>query len=128
MTDVVKDVKSKSDFAILNVAKKIKDTYEDGVDLNSLLIGEDVNGEKYEICEINIVGSDGIIKKSTNKDYEGFNFYNQNQPGSQSKEFLVLLGEKDSLVQDFTKNAILLNGRMCCKSRFCSSVFEKTIN
>ena len=66
MTDVVKDVKSKSDSAILNVAKKVKQEYDDnGVDLSTLLQGEDVIGDKYEICEINIVGNDGIIKKST---------------------------------------------------------------
>ena len=106
MTDVVKDVKSKSDSAILSVAKKVKKTYGDnnGVDLSTLLIGEDDNGERYEICEINIVGSDGIIKKSTDKGHEGFNFNNQKTPDSQSKEFLVLLDEQEFLVQDFTVN------------------------
>jgi LytS/YehU family sensor histidine kinase len=48
MTDVVKDVKSKSDEAILNVAKKVKEVYENdnGVDLSTLLQGEDVVGDK----------------------------------------------------------------------------------
>ena len=107
MTDVVKDVKSKSDSAILSVAQKVKETYEDNteVDLNTLLLGEDTNGDKYEICEINIVGSDGIIKKSTDKNKEGFDFNDDNPSTVQPKEFLVLLGEQEQLVQDFTKNA-----------------------
>ena len=108
MTDVVKDVKSKSDSAILNVAKKVKAVYENdnGVDLSSLLQGEDVVGNKYEICEINIVGNDGIIKKSTAKANEGFNFNDENESIEQPKEFLILLGETEQLVQDFTQNAI----------------------
>ena len=106
MSDVVTDVKLKSDSKILNVAKKVKKEYLENtsVDLSSLLIGEDYVGEKYEICEINVVGNDGIIKKSTDKEKEGFNFYEENPNVSQPKEFLALLGEKEFLVQDFTKN------------------------
>ena len=106
MTDVVKDVKSKSDSAILNVAKKVKQeyVYDNGVDLSTLLQGDDVIGDKYEICEINIVGNDGIIKKSTDKANEGFNFNETDD--EQPKEFLVLLGETEQLVQDFTENAL----------------------
>ena len=60
MNDVVTDVKLKSDSAIINVAKKVKEEYEgnNNIDLNTLLKGEDINGDKYEICEINIVGQD----------------------------------------------------------------------
>ena len=104
MTDVVKDVKSKSDSAILNVAKKVKQEYDNGVDLSTLLSGEDLNGDKYEIFEINIVGNDGIIKKSTDKVKEGFNFNETDD--EQPKEFLVLLGETEQLVQDFTENTL----------------------
>jgi hypothetical protein len=67
----------KSDSKILNVAKKVKKEYLENtsVDLSSLLIGEDYVGEKYEICEINVVGNDGIIKKSTDTEKEGFNYW-----------------------------------------------------
>ena len=107
MSDVVTAVKLKSDSKIINVAKKVKEAYEsdNGVDLNALLSGEDANGDRYEICEINIVGGDGIIKKSTDKGNEGFDFNDENQSTVQSKEFLALLSEKDSWVQDFTVNA-----------------------
>ena len=107
MSDVVTDVKLKSDSKIINVAKKVKKTYELNleVDLSTLLQGEDIIGDDNEICEINIVGKDGIIKKSTDKSIIGFDFYNKKQSTAQSEEFLALLGEKDSLVQDFTVNA-----------------------
>ncbi|MBE7083379.1 MAG: hypothetical protein E7373_02095 [Clostridiales bacterium] len=106
MTDVVTDVKLKSDLKITKVATKVKATYEtnNNVDLNTLLHGEDENGDKYEICEINIVGNDGIIKKSTDTTKEGFNFYETDD--EQPKQFLDLLGEKEELVQDFSKNAV----------------------
>ena len=107
MSDVVIDVKLKSDSKIINVAKKVKQVYEsdNNVDLTTLLQGEDYIGEKYEICEINIVGNDGIIKKSTDESIIDFDFYDKSQSTEQSEEFLVLLGNKDSLVQDFTLNA-----------------------
>ena len=108
MNDVVTDVKLKSDSAIINVAKKVKEEYEgnNNIDLNTLLKGEDINGDKYEICEINIVDGDGKIYKSTAKSNEGFDFNDKAQSSEQSDQFLVLLGETDSLVQDFTENAV----------------------
>ena len=107
MNDVVTDIKEKSDTAILNVAEKVKDAYEDdnNVDLSALLTGEDVAGDKYEICEINVVSSEGIIDKSTDSSIIGFDFYDENKSTEQSQQFLVLLGESTSLVQEFMKNA-----------------------
>ena len=107
MNDVITDIKLKSDSAILNVAQKVKEEYEldDNVDLKSLLSGEDNIGDKYEICEINIVGKDGIIKKSTDENIIGFNFTDENQSSAQSRQFLVLLEDEPSLVQEFTENA-----------------------
>ena len=32
---------------------------------------------KYEICEINVVGTNGIIIKSTDANVVGFDFYNE---------------------------------------------------
>ena len=107
MNDVITDIKVKSDSAILNVAKKVKEEYEldNDVDLKSLLSGEDSVGDKYEICEINIVDKDGIIKKSTDESKIWFDFKDENQSSAQSQQFLVLLDEETSLVQEFTKNA-----------------------
>ena len=108
MNDVVKDVKLKSDSAIINVAKKVKELYEgnNSIDLSTLLQGQDVNGDAYEICEINIVDGNGIIQKSTASTNEGFDFKDEEQSTEQSKQFLALLGDTESLVQDFTENAV----------------------
>ena len=107
MTDVITDVKSKSETSMLSIAKKVKQVYESDntVDLTTLLKGEDYLGEKYEICEINIVGQDGKIDKSTDERKIGFDFYDQNQSTEQSQQFLELLGKSTELVQDFTLNA-----------------------
>ena len=108
MTDVITDVKLKSETSMLKIAEKVKEAYEldENVNLNDLLQGEDVLGDKYEICEINVVGTDGIIKKSTDA-HVGFDFYNEDTSNQQTREFLSLLENKDisSLVQDFTLNA-----------------------
>ena len=107
MNDIITDIKSKSDTAILNVAKKVKQEYElnNSVNLKELLQGEDILGDKYEICEINIVGKDGIIDESTDESIKDFDFADKNQSTLQSQEFLSLLGETAYLVQEFTVNA-----------------------
>ena len=107
MNDIITDIKSKSDTAILNVAQKVKQEYalDKGVDLSNLLQGEDVLGDRYEICEINIVGQDGIIAKSTDKNIIGFNFADESESTQQSQAFLALLGDTEYLVQEFTMNA-----------------------
>ena len=107
MSDVVTDVKSKADLAIINAAKKVREAYESNndVELSTLLSGEDIEGNKYEISEINIVSSEGIIIKSTDSaKNEGFNFITATD--DQPRQFLVLLGEEDELVQDFGENAV----------------------
>ena len=107
MNDVITDVKLKSDKAILNVAKKVKYVYgqDNSVDIISLLEGEDYVGDKYEICEINVVGQNGKIWKSTDSRNVGFDFTDENESTTQSKEFLKLLGNTPDLVQEFTENA-----------------------
>ena len=107
MSDVVTDIKSKADLAITNVAKKVREVYENNndVDLSTLLKGEDIEGVKYEICEINIVNGEGIIIKSTDAARnEGFNFVSSTD--DQPRQFLALLGEQDELVQDFDENTL----------------------
>ena len=112
MNDVITDIKLKSETALLNVAKKVKAEYEqdNNVDLSTLLEGEDSLGDKYEICEINIVGQDGILKKSTDASIVGFDFNDKNEETEQAQEFLLLLDDEipddSSLVQEFTVNSI----------------------
>ena len=107
MSDVITDVKTKSETSMMNIAKKVKKEYEhdNNVDLTSLLQGEDIVGDKYEICEINIVGQDGVIHKSSDPSIVGFDFYNEGNETEQTQECLSLLGDKTELVQEFTVNA-----------------------
>ena len=110
MTDVITDVKLKSETSMLNIAEKVKQIYEkdNNVDLTTLLSGEDKLYDKYEICEINVVGTDGIIKKSTDTKVVGFDFYNEKTSNHQTQEFLAFMQKENEpyLVQDFTTNAI----------------------
>lgn len=53
--------------------------------------------QQYDVAEISIVGSDGKIKESTNKDFIGYNMAG----GEQSAEFLKLLGDFKEVVQDY---------------------------
>ena len=106
MNDVITDVKLKSETNMLSIANKIKEGL-DSANLSDLLQGELDTGEKYEICEINVIDTDGVIKKSSDATIVGFDFYDSANQTQQTKEFVTLLEDetKSYLVQDFTVNA-----------------------
>ena len=91
--DVETDIKEKSDEQFLAIADKVKAEYEQNrrVSLSAL-------AEKYNIEEINIVNSDGIIINSTEADV--INNYDMNSK-EQSKEFVDTLKVQDSFVQQY---------------------------
>ena len=91
MNDVITDVRGKSDEYLLDITENIRAEYKENKDasLDSL-------AEKYNVTEINIVAQDGTITASTEEELIG-NF-NMNSTG-QSKEFMVLTGEKTEFVQ-----------------------------
>ena len=91
MTDVITDVRGKSDESLLEITERIRSEYEtdEAVSLDEL-------AEKYNVTEINIVSSDGTIIASTDEELVGvFNM----KSTEQSNEFMVLTGEKTELVQ-----------------------------
>ena len=94
MTDVITDVRGKSNESLLNITKNIRSEYEKdkSVSLKAL-------AEKYNVIEINIVASDGSIIDSTEKSNIG-NF-NMNST-EQSKEFMVLTEDKNEYVQVYS--------------------------
>jgi hypothetical protein len=55
--------------------------------------------KKYKVIEINVVSSDGTIIDSTEEKHIGF--FNMNST-EQSKEFMVLTGEKSEYVQVYS--------------------------
>jgi serine phosphatase RsbU (regulator of sigma subunit)/anti-sigma regulatory factor (Ser/Thr protein kinase) len=94
INDVEADVKGKSDAQLLGIAKKVKAEYEANrkVSLKTL-------AEKYDIKEINVVNSDGLITNSTEPDV--INKYDMNSK-AQSKEFVDTLKTQDSFVQQYS--------------------------
>ena len=94
MTDVITDVRGKSNENLLSITKNIRSEYEKdkNVPLDSL-------AEKYNVTEINIVAPDGSITDSTEEGIIGS--FNMNSTG-QSKEFMVLTGEKNEYVQVYS--------------------------
>ena len=94
MNDVITDVREKSDENLLNITKNISAEYE-----NNKTVSLDSLAEKYNVTEINIVASDGMIIASTDEELIGI--FNMNST-EQSKEFMVLAGEKTEFVQMYS--------------------------
>lgn len=92
--DVRADINDASDANLLKITQKIRDTlaqegYSEEV-LNALM-------NQYDVSEINVIDSKGLITHSTTSSYIGFNM----RSGSQSNEFMVLTQDKDYLVQQY---------------------------
>lgn len=83
------DIIDASDDNLLNLTYSIRDELQ-----NSTL--KDV-AEKYNVPEISIINSDGIIADSNVEKYIGFDM----SFGEQSSEFLCLLGNTTEYVQDY---------------------------
>ena len=94
MIDVSTDVRGKSNENLLSITKNIRSEYE-----KNKYISLDALAEKYNVIEINVVSSDGTIIASTEEELSG-NF-NMNST-EQSKEFMVLTGEKNEYVQVYS--------------------------
>ena len=93
INDVETAVREKSNHHILEIADQVKQEYENDptVSLSALT-------EKYDIKEINIVYSDGIITNSTEADSINYDMNCKEQ----SKEFVDMLKVQDSFVQDYS--------------------------
>ncbi|MEE1320102.1 MAG: SpoIIE family protein phosphatase [Acutalibacteraceae bacterium] len=94
MTDVITDVRGKSNENLLSITKNVRSEYE-----KNKYISLDSLAEKYNVIEINVVASDGtIIASSEEKHVDSFNMNSTEQ----SKEFMVLTGEKSEYVQVYS--------------------------
>ena len=94
MNDVENTVREKSDLHLLGIVEQVRDEYENDptVSLSELT-------EKYDIKEINIVDSGGIITNSTEADSIGYDMNCK----AQSKEFVDKLNVQDSFVQEYSR-------------------------
>ena len=94
MNDVENTVREKSDLHLLGIVEQVRGEYENDptVSLSELT-------EKYDIKEINIVDSGGIITNSTEADSIGYDMNCK----AQSKEFVDKLNVQDSFVQEYSR-------------------------
>lgn len=91
LEDIYQNINDESDENLLNKVTDIKREYLDGKDVDTL-------AREYNVIEVNIIDTNGIIVSSNNKQYIGYNM----SSGAQSAEFLVLLeGEKHEFIQDY---------------------------
>ena len=94
--DVREDILAASNNNLLEITREIASRIDSSDRANSKLLK--MLGKEYDIAEINIINSDGIITVST---YDSFLNYDM-RGGEQSAEFLVLLdGETKEYVQSY---------------------------
>ena len=91
MTDVITDVRGKSNETLLSITKNIRSEYE-----NNNAVSLDKLAEKYNVTEINVVDSKGTVINSTLDELIGTFDMNSTE---QSKEFMVLTGDIKEHVQ-----------------------------
>ena len=93
INDVEAAITEKSDAHLLSIAEKVKADYEatPTPSLGELLA-------KYDIVEINVVNSEGIIQDSTEDDSIGYDMSTKEQ----SKEFVDVLKKQSSFVQKYS--------------------------
>ena len=93
INDVETAVREKSNHHLLEIAERVKQEYE-----NDTTVSLSALTEKYDIKEINIVDSEGIITNSTEADSINYDMNCKEQ----SKEFVDVLKVQDSFVQDYS--------------------------
>ncbi|MBO5931013.1 MAG: SpoIIE family protein phosphatase [Clostridia bacterium] len=93
INDVEADITEKSDAQLLEIAKKVKEEYENNTEasLNDI-------ASRNGIIEINVVNSNGIIYKSTESDSIDYDMNTKEQ----SKEFVDVLKKQSSFVQKYS--------------------------
>ena len=96
--DVEKDIKDKSDKQLLEIARNVKNAYEQKSNLSVQELIDLAN--ENEIKEINIVRNDGMIINSTEEDV--INNYNMNSK-PQSKEFVDMMKKQNEFVQEYSR-------------------------
>ena len=93
--DVNRDIKTASDENLLNITKEIARDYEKDKLENSTYV--DLLSLRYSVSDVNVVDENGIIVLSNVPEFIGFDM----NSGEQSKEFVDVLKEKDSYVQEY---------------------------
>ena len=98
MTDVITDVRGKSNETLLNITEDIRSEYE-----NNEAVSLDKLAEKHNVTEINVVDSEGLVVNSTLDELIGTFDMNSTE---QSKEFMVLTGDEKEFVQLYSPQGL----------------------
>lgn len=93
LSDVMSDIQDASDANLL----KLTETVAGRVGPVTTSERLEKLAKEYDIAEINIVDQTGIITKSTNSTFVGYDM----DSGEQSREFMVLTGNEKELVQKY---------------------------
>ena len=132
--DVREDILDASNKNLLELTKKIASRLNSAEKADTALLNE--LGKEFDIAEINVIDSQGIITAST---YENFLEYDM-RGGSQSAEFLVLLdGKTKEYVQNYQPTSsdptisrkyagIVLNGGGFVQVAYDAERFQKDID
>ena len=94
MNDVEADIKGKSNAQLLSITEQIKLEYEENANVSLQILAEE-----YNVKEINVVDTYGMIVKST--DASVVNKYDMNSK-DQSREFVEKLKVDDHFVQEYS--------------------------
>ena len=104
ITDIYEDIQDESDNNLKTIVIQVKEEYDKNVDvdLNTLLVTEN-----YEISEINIIGVNGFVRKSSDPSNKDYDMSQDDQP----KEFMSLINKKEgtTLVQKYGPNGLGVN-------------------
>ncbi len=92
ISDIENQIESDSNANILRITRQIAAEYKNNNDINLTELAK-----KYSVEEINISNNDGILIKSTNPEFVGFDM----KSGEQSQAFMDNLFEKREYAQSF---------------------------
>jgi hypothetical protein len=95
INDVEQDISDASDANMLKLAREIKSVLDNADEISADLLRNLY--QKYNVAEIDIIGTDKKIKQSTNSRFIGFDM----SSGKQSAEFNILLMGQKELVQEY---------------------------
>ncbi len=97
INDVEVAVRGKSDAQLLGIVNNVKAEYE-----ADPTISLEVLAEKYNVVEINVIGTDDQVQSSTDAGNEGYDMH----LSAQSKEFVDVLKQQDFFVQQYSPRGI----------------------
>ena len=95
INDVETDVRGKSNDKLIELVELVKQEYENDVNIDLQILAD-----KYEVEEINVVDSNGMIINSN--DTSIINRYDMNS-NDQSREFVEMLKVNETFVQEYSR-------------------------